>query len=584
MSRLAVIICEWGIGERRERSRINLRLTLACQTADFKCFWVSAGESAGGDTTYSQEILLPWDPAAEGLWQKEALWNVGAREAINQGFDQLVFVDMDVYTKDPTWLGQIQAQLSEGQDNLVQGFRFVLDDRKSSWSYQSVVSQYQGLDSDLEPNPGLVWGMNSRFFLRMGGMNPLYYLGGGDSGFVSEVLECIPGVERVAHLRRSGIPQGVPCYVGVDLKHTHHGFDTKKYGKRIAIYSQQGENFTVDIEVSPTGLLCRIASPLMVFPVTKPSWGDTCWRRGEEEFLESALSGFLTDNVSLAAAIWCRPVSELVTDVQSAEIRNFIELYPDKCVLNHIDQVHRFSCKEETLRCWAKNGIQCPEVRVIGSYSDLTFLVDRRWLVRINNTASSGWIFRLGGSGLSEKDWSTLETQRDLRKKGCIGTKIIATEFIGDWTGPHCHGVAYVVGSKVVGIIAYGKHTMGGMVVPGAFSDFIGQNEAVTRLKTNERFLSDLVKSVSVLGLDMASVDFLLVKGQVWFLEANSFWGLGEADSPFNSVWVEKVKEERLLWEDRVPDVFLLLDHLRFWGEVYSAIRVLLKGRVSSNL
>ena len=50
-------------------------------------------------------------PRSEGVWLKESLWNIGARQAIGDGFAKLVFLDMDCSFARQDWLVEVSAAL-----------------------------------------------------------------------------------------------------------------------------------------------------------------------------------------------------------------------------------------------------------------------------------------------------------------------------------------------------------------------------------------------------------------------------------------------------------------------------------------
>lgn len=265
MNDLAVIVCEWG--EDRIRSRRGILSSLESQIGGFSLTGRSSGVlgvwvDARVNKVYHplgdwDRVSVKWDESAAGIWQKEALWNVGAHWAIRVGCKYMVFMDMDVQIRHPNWISSMVSKLSVGSNRLVQGFRFVQDDYDEDWAYQSVASRAAGIDSDLGVNPGLVWGMTREFYLAIGGFNPFYYLGGGDSGFVSEVLD-IPGVEVIPSIRRTNLPHGVYDYVDVDVVHVNHGnrTDRLRYSSRVSAYQEGSAEMLPRLHVNGDGLLC----------------------------------------------------------------------------------------------------------------------------------------------------------------------------------------------------------------------------------------------------------------------------------------------------------------------------------------
>lgn len=315
--------------------------------------------------------------------------------------------------------------------------------------------------------------------------------------------------------------------------------------------------------------MCRVP---LIFPITSPSWAHSIWRPGEEEFLESHPKDIFTSNVEEASVIWCRPVAELLSDSVRGEMCQFLSRHPSKVVLNHISSFLNHDAKEKTWELWRAHVISCPDFVCVNRRKDLQHIQQGRWLLRLNNSASSNWMFGVLGGVVPKGVWDLILMQRDKSMVSRAHTKIVASAFVGDWNGDHTHGVSYVVGSEVLATVAFGKRTINGRSVSGQFSDFIRQNELISTISRTPKFVSDVVKAVSVLGLDMGSVDFVLNEdNKVYFLEVNAFWGMGTSRFPYNHDWVSRLEKEHNL-KSSMPDVSLLMDPSRFWGSFYASL------------
>ncbi len=88
-----------------------------------------------GKSAYPERLLsrLHHVPVAgsdktEDLFQKESLFNIGWRAALNHHkYDYFIFTDADIYSPRHNWFRSIRAKLLENPSLAVQGFRMVLD-------------------------------------------------------------------------------------------------------------------------------------------------------------------------------------------------------------------------------------------------------------------------------------------------------------------------------------------------------------------------------------------------------------------------------------------------------------------------
>jgi glycosyltransferase involved in cell wall biosynthesis len=162
--------------------------------------------------------------------------NIGAKIVKE---DNIIFVDNDIWSKDPKWLKKIRDKLIQHERKVVHGFFVSQDTEDPRLNYQSLgsVNMFDA-ETDLDVNPGLCWGITKRFFDSMAGINPFFVDGGGDSGFVCEYLNT-PEKTYDSYLfrfdwyqkiyRNMGVKGMLDC-VDSDIIHQNHGkFASRNY-------------------------------------------------------------------------------------------------------------------------------------------------------------------------------------------------------------------------------------------------------------------------------------------------------------------------------------------------------------------
>ncbi len=178
-------------------------------------------------------VVVRGDDACRGLFQKEALQNIGWREArAVGGYTYFLFVDADVFAGDLTWWSRIRGRLRDDPNRAVQGFRLVTDPADGAFDRASVGALFL-LDhqTDLLPNPGVAWGLHRTVLERGEGFNPLCIDCGGDSAFVTEYLNgpgetydpWLLGFRWFAEIARDLPIRAILDCVPVDLTHVAHG-------------------------------------------------------------------------------------------------------------------------------------------------------------------------------------------------------------------------------------------------------------------------------------------------------------------------------------------------------------------------
>lgn len=162
----------------------------------------------------------------KGIWQKEALLNIGIRST---DASIVVLIDSDVMgVYMDGWFERMAAKVA-GTNTMIQGFSEVVDTVDPYYKFHSLRSMLDGEEVDV--NPGLVWAMSRDLLERNGGLNPYCVYGSGDSMMVSEYLGggnqlfndwCFQ-FPRFSELRRSVAVAGSYEWLDEGLIHVNHG-------------------------------------------------------------------------------------------------------------------------------------------------------------------------------------------------------------------------------------------------------------------------------------------------------------------------------------------------------------------------
>ena len=205
-----------------------------------------------------EHIIVKGTKQNRNLFQKESLLNIGVKHCSE--YEHLIFADSDVISKDKYWFDKIRTKLKQDVLNLVQGFRFFQDTGDGLQERYSYGSQSTGTYLA----PGLIWGINKKFFEMMGGFNQMAISGSGDVLFVTECTH--PGLSQrykylfeknkwPSEVLRKNTPKGNLTYVPVDVKHIYHGSqESRSYIWSRRVVDQFG-SILDNVCIDDTGLL-----------------------------------------------------------------------------------------------------------------------------------------------------------------------------------------------------------------------------------------------------------------------------------------------------------------------------------------
>jgi hypothetical protein len=236
----AVIVAVFGDADARVQAHIHGLRQQRRQDLLADVYLVEITDADAGASRYPADVLagvthvpVPGGPANADLFQKEAMFNIGWRAALqHHRYDYFVFIDADVYCDRSDFFRQIRQRLRDNPARAVHGFEMVTDTVDPDWKWSSLAASYQlGRPTDLNLNPGICWGLHREMLEAAAGFNPYSFGGCGDSMFVAEFLNR-PDLSYDPWLYQfrffQDIYRDLPFraafdFVPLELKHAYHG-------------------------------------------------------------------------------------------------------------------------------------------------------------------------------------------------------------------------------------------------------------------------------------------------------------------------------------------------------------------------
>jgi hypothetical protein len=233
----AVIMAVWGKDNKRTKSTQKVLKKLAKQYLNFDLFFVELlfndEESSYEKHIDGDHIIVSGSDKNKDIFQKEALWNIGAKKA--KDYKYLIFCDSDIWSDDQFWFYKIRNKLLEDPRTVVQGANLSNDTEDESMSFQTLLGHNLLVENKRKTNPGLIYGMNKSYYDDIDGFNSLFLVSCGDSGFINEAFSSRDYETFLRNfdffdnnLRK--IKEAQPGVVDVEVYHEHHGgWNTRNY-------------------------------------------------------------------------------------------------------------------------------------------------------------------------------------------------------------------------------------------------------------------------------------------------------------------------------------------------------------------
>ena len=325
-----------------------------------------------------------------------------------------------------------------------------------------------------------------------------------------------------------------------------------------------------------------------VIPFKARPWKLEKQRYGELEGFNAARGIVRTYSPARADVIFVRNMQEytLQKDIENIEKR-IGKFRADKLILNDIAYFRNYNSKDITFSIWQKNGTPIPAFEVLDICDSEQNLVKavteflalhRCTILRTTNDESGLGMFFLDSDMNQEQ---ITEKVRECRahvneNKGFRSDSgIMLVEYIGDCRGSRYQYLcrAYCVGPHIVSarcVTGKAHNLHAKSMQPEDFEEFVEMNATlVTRFK-QEPFRSQILKAVDCLGVKMTAIDFLYQDDGIVFLEVNPMWGGGYSYG--NQAFMSLLKQNRPSLENRIPNIYQLIDGVPFYQSFYEAI------------
>lgn len=258
-----VIMCTWGNDSFRNSLTKKVLTRVKNQVLDYKLIFVELlfekQDSEFAGFIDGKHIIVRGKDRNKDIFQKEALWNIGAAQADT---DYLIFTDNDIWSRDSYWFYKIRNKISE-INTVVQGVERSFDTKDPDMNFQGIISKYTRKDYNIDFNPGLIYGMTAEYHKQIGGFNPLILTSMGDSAFIVEVFTQDPfpvsawfnGFKFWKDIKRT-VHSAIPATVDVNVIHEHHGPRTERnYVNFINVIDQFNTKNVDLIEVGHNGIV-----------------------------------------------------------------------------------------------------------------------------------------------------------------------------------------------------------------------------------------------------------------------------------------------------------------------------------------
>lgn len=239
-SSLAMVCCHYG-GYHALRKDATLR---ALRRMDE--FEVKPAEAVfielvcpGQQPCFSREDMSSWiqyvrvsgKERNDGIFQKEALWNIGARLT---SADSILFLDGDCMPLEDTYFKDILD--ASGKGKCVHAAWHIIHEGQPEGhrDFYSFFADKRDVPKKCVRFPGMGYCLHRDDYERMGGFNPHSICGSGDAIFLWECLKSVNQPMTYAKrfhtlLMRPDRPQLIPVAVkGMTVQHNYHGMKTER--------------------------------------------------------------------------------------------------------------------------------------------------------------------------------------------------------------------------------------------------------------------------------------------------------------------------------------------------------------------
>lgn len=181
-------------------------------------------------------IMVKEEPENVGLWQKEALINIGVQ---NCQTDNILVFDSDVYCNDYDWFDKIVERINN--HTILQCFGLCYSDTFDSDPIVQSQGKRKTGEYDLPVNQGLCIAVNRKILEKNNYFNPFFIYGGGDSLFLHEYtnedVSWIKDYPKLCKVVRDDMLKYDFEYIDQDVIHISHREGKKDYDERHKVFN-----------------------------------------------------------------------------------------------------------------------------------------------------------------------------------------------------------------------------------------------------------------------------------------------------------------------------------------------------------
>jgi hypothetical protein len=248
---LALVMAHYGTDTARTTAHCDaLAIIRQSRPMPAKVIIVEAvdagGEASFADVEGIEHIRLELDKRSDGMWQKEALWTIGANHAFaDPGISTVVWLDMDTTFTDPAWAKRVMDTIGDGEfGQPADAFYYADQPDAAKYGLSGLLEgcasrAVRGVKGGF---PGLNWATTRDFYFnRLGGRLPTLSGGSGDSWLWTimrgeKEMEGERFYSMTKPLRNGMKPRPRFFTAGLLAVHHYHGMMTSRtYGARRVI-------------------------------------------------------------------------------------------------------------------------------------------------------------------------------------------------------------------------------------------------------------------------------------------------------------------------------------------------------------
>jgi glutathione synthase/RimK-type ligase-like ATP-grasp enzyme len=322
-----------------------------------------------------------------------------------------------------------------------------------------------------------------------------------------------------------------------------------------------------------------------LFCITEPSWERGIWRNQEKEVCLKRGNVFFDhqlNRVEQGDVVYMRPVDQVVTLDEYVRLKTLQDSLPECKIINPIQTLYNYKLKDVTFDIWSQHDIPIPEYQIISNKKQLQQFIEThdRSIVRLNCSCSNKDTYVLSAESDIDRFWGLLiEAWKDNLEQGHPHSRLIATDKIPPTGEYHITARCYVVHGHIFSAYAY-VHRMhnndrltGGLANTDEYRQmFVDANKKV--LEWANTYKKTIAKSIKVLGLDTACVEYIVTEDGPVFLECNAFWGSGIRRNcwPHTKHVINYLNDNKDDLIDEIPNVYFRMDENKYWSTFYNLI------------